>query len=107
MVSKQGSNDWPIERVVSSLKINMKQFSEQLGCILQPSDDIPNKTNFDRALSKFGLYKAFDVLDECMPPADQASAVSILYPFMTAASYIIMCYVKRSALFGEYIDHYS
>ena len=40
-----------------SLKVNMEQFPEQLGCIFQPSDDIPDETNFDCAVSKFGLKK--------------------------------------------------
>ena len=68
-----------------SLKVNI--FPEQLGCIFQPSDDIPDETNFDRAVSKFGLNKVLEVLDECIPPGDQACAISNLYPFMIAASY--------------------
>ena len=77
----------PLKECLSSLKINVEQFPEQLGCIFKPSDDIPDKTNFDRAVSKFGLNKVLGMLDECMPPADQACAVSNLYPFMIAASY--------------------
>ena len=65
----------------------MKLLPEQLGCLFQPSDDIPYKTNFDRAVSKFGLNKVLEAIDECMPPVDQACAVSNLYSFMIAASY--------------------
>ena len=82
----------PLKECVSSLKINMEEHPEKLGCIFQPSDDIPDDTNFDRAVTKFGLNKALKVLDECMPPADQACAESCLYPLMIAASY------KRSNL---------
>ena len=77
----------PLKECMSSLKNNMEQFPEKLGCIFQPSDDIPDKTNFDRTVTKFGLGKVLEVLDECMPPADQACVVSNLYPFMIAASY--------------------
>ena len=77
----------PLKEYTVSLKNNMKEHPEQLGCIFQPSRDIPDKTNFDRAVIKFGLNKVLEVLDECMPPADQACAESNLYPFMIAASY--------------------
>ena len=74
----------------------MEQFPEQLGRIFQLSDDIPDDTNFDRAVLKFGQKKVLQVLEECMPPADQACAVLNLYPFMIAASY------KRSSLSAIY-----
>ena len=77
----------PLKEYVLSLKNNMEQFPEKLGCIFQPSDDIPDETNFDRAVTKFGLNKVLEVLDECMPLVDQACAMSNLYPFMIAASY--------------------
>ena len=77
----------PLKEWISSLKSNMEQFPEKLGCIFHSSDDIPDDTNFDRAVTKFGLSKVLDMLDECMPPADQACTVSNLYPFMIAASY--------------------
>ena len=45
----------PLEECVSSLKNNMEQFPEKLGCLFQPSDDIPDDTNFDRVVTtKFG-----------------------------------------------------
>ena len=82
----------PLKECVSSLKNNMEEHPEKLGCLFQPSDDIPDDTNFDRAVTKFGLKKVLEVLDECMPPADQVCTVSCLYPFMIAASH------KRSNL---------
>ena len=76
----------PLKEYTVSLKNNMEEHPEQLGCIFQPSRDIPDKTNFNRAVIKFGLNKVLEVLDECMPPADKACAASNLYPFMIAAS---------------------
>ena len=65
----------------------MEEHPEQLGCLFHPSDDIPNETNFDRAVTKFGQTKILELLDECMPPVHQSCTVSNLYPFMIAASY--------------------
>ena len=78
----------PWKEYTSSLENNMVQHPEQLGCLFQPSDDIPNATNFDRAVTKFGYKKkVMEVLEACMPPADGLCAVSNLYPFVIAASY--------------------
>ena len=77
----------PLKEYTISLKNNMEEHPKQFGYIFQPSDDIPDKTSFDRAVIKFGLNKVLEVLDECMSPADQACAESNLYPFMIAASY--------------------
>ena len=74
----------------------MEQFPEQLGRIFQLSDDISDDTNFDRAVLKFGQKKVLQVLEECMPPADQACTVKNLYAFMIAASH------KRSSLSAIY-----
>ena len=71
----------------SSLENNMVQYPEQLGCIFRSSDDMPNKTNFDRAVTKFGYTKVFKVIEACMLTADEVCARSNLYPFMIAASY--------------------
>ena len=65
----------------------MVQHPEQLGCLFQPSEDIPNATHFDRAVTKFGYKKVMEVLEACMPPAAGLCAVSNLHPFMIAASY--------------------
>ena len=65
----------------------MEECPEQLGRIFQPSDDIPDETNFDRAVTKFEQKKVLELFEDCMPLADQACAVSNLYPFMIAASY--------------------
>ena len=77
----------PWKEYTSSLENNMVQHPEQLGCLFQPSDDIPNETHFDRAVTKFGYKKVMGVLEACMPPADGLCAVSNLYPFVIAASY--------------------
>ena len=61
---------------------------EQLGCIFHPSDDIPNNTSFDRAVTKFGKKNVMKILEDCLPPVARLCAVSNLYPFMIAASYI-------------------
>ena len=81
----------PLKEYVLSLKKKAKKYPEQLGCIFHPSDDIPHKTNFDRAVTKFGQKKVFEVLDQCMPPADEICAASKLYPFLIAASYKNSC----------------
>ena len=77
----------PLKECILFFQNTMEQFPEELGCLFQPSDDIPDDTNFDRAVTKFGLNKALEVLDECIPPADQVCAESCVYPFMIAASY--------------------
>ena len=64
----------------------MVQHPEQLGCIFHPSDDIPNETNFDRAVTKFGYKKVFEALEACMPPADEVCTIPNLHPFMIAES---------------------
>ena len=77
----------PWKQYKSTLQKNMERSPEKLGCIFLPSDDSPNDTNFYRALTKFGHQKVFEVLEDCMPPADQVCTISNLYPFMLAASY--------------------
>ena len=64
-----------------------EQHPEQIGCLFQPSDDIPNETKFVRAVTKFGYKKVMRVLEACMPPADRLFAVSNLHPFMIATCY--------------------
>ena len=50
----------------------MKQHPEQLGCIFNPNDDIPNETNFARAVTKFGKKKVLKALEaRILPPEDQ------------------------------------
>ena len=71
------------EHTLSSQK-NMEEHPECLGLLFHPSNDMPNETNFDRAVTKFGHNK---VMERCLPPADQVCVISNLYPFMIAASY--------------------
>ena len=67
--------------------MSVEDHPEQLGCIFQSSNDgIPDKTNFDCAVVKFGYKKVLKVLDECMPPVEQMCAAKNLYPFLIAAS---------------------
>ena len=61
---------------------------EQLGYIFHPSDDIPNNTSFDRAVTKFGKKNVMKILEDCLPPVARLCAISNLYPCMIAASYI-------------------
>ena len=77
----------PLKEYILSLKLSMEEHPEQLGCLFHPSDDIPDDTNFDRAVTKFGYKKVLEVLDECMPFVDRVCTVSNLYPFMIAASF--------------------
>ena len=65
----------------------MEEHPQQLGLLFHPSIDIPDLTNFDRAVTKFGRKKVLEVLEDYMPPADRICAVSNLYPFTIAASY--------------------
>ena len=77
----------PLKEYTLTLKKNMDKHPEKLGCIFQPSDDIPHVTNFDRAVTKFGQKKVFELLDEYLPLVDQVCTISHLYPFIIAASY--------------------
>ena len=77
----------PLKEYTLSLKNNMEEHPEQLGCLFHPSDDIPDETNFDRAVTKFGQKKVLELLDECMPPVDRICGASNLHPFMIAASF--------------------
>ena len=76
----------PLKEYALSLKSKMEEHPDQLGCLFHTSDDMPNDTNIDRAVTKFGQKKVLELLDECMSPVDHVCTVSILYPFMIAAS---------------------
>ena len=76
----------PLKEYALYLKNSMEKHPEKLGCLFQPSDDIPDDTNFDRAVTKFGKKKVFELLDEYIAPVNQFCTVSNLYPFMIAAS---------------------
>ena len=77
----------PWKDYVSFVKMNMEEHPQGLGLLFHPSIDIPDVTNFDRSVTKFGYEKALEVLEHCIPPADEVCAISDLYPFMIAASY--------------------
>ena len=80
-----------------SLKNNVEEHPEQLRCLFLPSDDIPNDTNFDQAVTKFGHKKVFKLMDECTPPVDLLCTVSNLYPFMFASNVSAIDHVLRHA----------
>ena len=80
----------PFRAFMLYMKKSVEDHPEQLGCLFQSSiDSIPDKTNFDCAVVKFGYKKILKMLHECMPPVDKMWAVKNLYPFMIAASYKI------------------
>ena len=62
-------------------------------------DTLTNQTNFDCAVTKFGMQKVLEIVQEHMPPANEVCAVygCGLYPFMLAASY------KESPLWAVYV----
>ena len=76
----------PWKEFTSSIKMNIQGHQEQLGYLFHLSDDIPNETNFDRAVTKFGHKRILKWLEECLPPPDRLCTGSNLYPFMILAS---------------------
>ena len=76
----------PWKEFRSSIKMNIQGHQEQLGYLFHLSDDIPNETNFDRAVTKFGHKRILKWLEECLPPPDRLCTGSNLYPFMILAS---------------------
>ena len=87
-------------------KRNMEKHPEELGFLFRINDN-DNKNdnkndsndtattsketdfdNFDCAVTKFGIKKVLEIMEEHMPPADEeVRPASSLYPFMIAASY--------------------
>ena len=67
----------------------MEEHPEELGFLFQinDADTASNRTYFDCAVTKFGIQKVHEIMQEYMPPADKLCAVCNLYPFMIAASY--------------------
>ena len=65
----------------------MKEHPQELGLLFHPSNDIPDVTNFDCAVTKFGHKKVLEAFADCLAPVDQSCTGSNLYPFMIAASY--------------------
>ena len=59
----------------------MLQHPFQLGCIFHPSHDMPNETNFDRAVTKFGYEKVLKAFEVCIPRAYEVGVTPDLYPF--------------------------
>ena len=77
----------PWKEYTHSMKNSIVEHSRQLGLLFHPSNDIPDVTNFDRAVTKFGHKKVLEAFADCMAPLHRLCAVFNLYPFMIAASY--------------------
>ena len=102
----------PWKEFAMNVKNNMNgHHLEPLRFLFQINDsDIPasNRTYFDCAVTKFGIDKVFEVLEEYMPPVDRVCSDSNLYPFMMAASYeksalSVIYYLLRQ--FPSLLDH--
>ena len=68
----------PMKEFSMNVKTNMNGHLEPLKV---------TQTFFDCAVTKFGIDKVFEVLEEYMPRVDRVCSQSNLYPFMIAASY--------------------
>ena len=79
----------PMKEFSMNVKTNMNGHLESLKFLFQisDSDKASTQTFFDCAVTKFGIDKVFEVLEEYMPRADRVCSQSNLYPFMIAASY--------------------
>jgi hypothetical protein len=103
----------PLKEYTLSLKNHMEEHPEKLGCFFHSSDDIPDDTNFDRAVTKFGKKKVLELLEECMPPIDRVCTVVNLYPFIIAASFknsnvsVIYHLLRQMPSFANCSNHFS
>ena len=63
----------PWTELSMNVKNNMKGHLEPLKFLFQINDSHPasNRTYFDCAVTKFGIHRAFKVMEECMPPDDR------------------------------------
>ena len=66
----------------------MEEHPEELGFLsrINVTDAASKRTNFNGAITKFGKQKVLEIVQERIPPANEACAVPSLYPFMIAAS---------------------
>ena len=82
----------PLGEFSLETKANMEEHPEEFGFLFQinatdnnrDNDAPPNRTNFDCAVTKFGMQKVLEIVQEHLPPAEEVCG---LYPFMLAASY--------------------
>jgi len=99
----------PLGEFSLETKANMEEHPEELGFLFRindananntdtdtdtDTDALSNQTNFDCAVTKFGMQKVLGIVQEHMPPAKEVCG---LYPFMLAASY------KESPLCAVYV----
>lgn len=63
----------PWTELSMNVKNNMKGHLEPLKFLFQINDSHPasNRTYFDCAVTKFGIHRAFKVMEEYMPPDDR------------------------------------
>ena len=92
----------PLGEFSLETKTNMDEHPEEFGFLFginvtddNRDNDAPlNRTNFDCAVTKFGMQKVLEIVQEHMPPVNEVCG---LYPFMLAASY------KESPLWIVYV----
>ena len=98
----------PLGEFSLATKTNMEENPEKFGFLFQinaennntetntdtDTDTLANRTNFDCAVTKFGMQKVVEIVQEHMPPSNEVCG---LYPFMLAASY------KESPLWIVYV----
>ena len=79
----------PLEEFSAAMKNKMEQYPEELGFLFRTNanNTASNRTYFDDALTKFGIQKVHEIMQEHMPPAYELCAVCNLHPFMIASSY--------------------
>ena len=66
----------------------MEEHPEELGFLFRiyVTDTASNRTNFDGTITNYGMQKVLEIVQEHIPPANEACAVSSLYPFIIATS---------------------
>ena len=90
----------PLGEFSLATKANMEEHPEKFGFLFQlnaksnntdtdtntdvDAVTLSNRTNFDCAVTKFGMQKVLEIVQEHMPPSNKVCG---LYPFMLAASY--------------------
>ena len=98
----------PLREFSVVTKTNMEEHPAELGFLFRinakdnnpdtdtdtDTDTLSNQTNFDCAVTKFGMQKVLEIVQEHMPPVNEVCG---LYPFMLAASY------KESPLWIVYV----
>ena len=79
----------PLGEFEVATETNMEEHPEELGFLFRIDDTAraSNRTYIDCAATKFGMQKLLEIMQECMPPANEVCAFCGLYPLIIAASY--------------------